>query len=159
VDPIQDGSLLLTNVQHSSLNRTVSGRLQHTTQDRTLQQSISFSADSGPQDRTAQRSVFLDSPEPSASLPHYLTCFTGRLSSRTVPGTLQLSTTGPPWSLVPTLTELESPQSTTGNSGNDYRHKHCCPQNSKNVVFILLTYQCLRYYGNQFTLLRYVTIR
>jgi hypothetical protein len=40
-----------------SSNRTVSGRLQHTTQDRTLRQSISLPASTAPQACTAQRSV------------------------------------------------------------------------------------------------------
>jgi hypothetical protein len=41
---------------------------------------------------------------------------------------------------ISSLTQRKTPQSTTGNSGNDYRHKHCCPQNSNNVVFTLVTY-------------------
>jgi hypothetical protein len=46
-------------------NRTVSGRLQHSTQDHTLQQSVLLPANTGPQDPTAQRSLFLASPDPT----------------------------------------------------------------------------------------------
>jgi hypothetical protein len=49
-----------------SSNRTVSGRLQHITQDRTLQQSTSLPTNTGPQDRSAQPSEFLASADPTA---------------------------------------------------------------------------------------------
>jgi hypothetical protein len=47
-------------------NRTVSGRLQHITQDRIHQQSILLLANTGPQDRTSQRFVFLTIPDPTS---------------------------------------------------------------------------------------------
>jgi hypothetical protein len=49
-----------------SSNRTVSGRLQHTTQDRTLQYPISLLTNTGPQDHTLQQSLFLASPDCTA---------------------------------------------------------------------------------------------
>jgi hypothetical protein len=69
-----------TYLTGDSSNRTVSGRLQHTTQDRSLQRSISLAANTGPQDRTAQRSVSLASPDLTAVevqnwRSYYLPCF------------------------------------------------------------------------------------
>jgi hypothetical protein len=49
-----------------SSNRTVSGRLQHTIQDHTLQQSTSLSTDTGREDCTAQISLIITSPDPTA---------------------------------------------------------------------------------------------
>jgi hypothetical protein len=87
-------------------NRTVSGRLKHITQDCTLRQNILLLTNTRPQDSTSQRSVFLASSEPSAlELPtlqsHYLMCFTGGTSSRTVTFTLLLPTSAPLRSLAP----------------------------------------------------------
>jgi hypothetical protein len=52
---------------------------------------------------------------------HRLTRSTAVPSSRTVPSPLLLSTVRPLYSLAPTVTQLRRPQSTTVNSGNDYR--------------------------------------
>jgi hypothetical protein len=80
---------LFTCFTGDSSNRTVTGRLQHTTKAHTLQQSISLPSNTGPQDHTAQQSVSLASPCPTALdvhhyQSHYLTCFTAACPTTTI---------------------------------------------------------------------------
>jgi hypothetical protein len=83
--PFYSSVTIPSNSQDSS-NTTASDRLQHTTQDHNLQQSILLPTNTGPQYQTAQRCSVPASPalEVQNQQSHYRTRFTATCSNMTI---------------------------------------------------------------------------